>query len=95
LNAVPFARPIPLRRFRLGAEELIEMGDSRRPARADRRPFLGDGARISLGAEELIEMGQPVAVPGAVVPVDTGPSMGTVFAVGLIAAGVVALALAL
>jgi len=100
VNQIPLARPIPLRRFRLGAEELIEMGDARRAVRRDRRPFLGSGARISLGAEELIEMGQVVAVPAAVAPAavapaDAGPSMGTVLAVGLLAAGVVALALAL
>lgn len=92
MNQIPLARPIPLRRFRLGAEELIEMGDSRRQAaRRERRPFLGSGARISLGAEELIEMGQVVAVPAA----PAGPSMETVLVIGLVAAGVVALAMAL
>ena len=51
-------------RFRLGAEELIEMGRSKAPARSDRRPFLsGRGRRASMGAEELIEMGQGPSGP--------------------------------
>jgi hypothetical protein len=46
-------------RFRLGAEELIEMGRSKAPVGPNRKPFLsGRARRASMGAEELIEMGQ-------------------------------------
>ncbi len=56
-------RQVPLRRYRMGAEELIEMGrstpNSTGPVRSNRRPFLaGRGRGASMGAEELIEMGQ-------------------------------------
>lgn len=52
----------PVRRYSLGAEELIEMGrsnlNSKQPPRSDRRPYLsGRTRRNVLGAEELIEMG--------------------------------------
>lgn len=52
------AKAIPVRRYSLGAEELIEMGRTNGPSRPDRRPFLsGRSRKNSLGAEELIEMG--------------------------------------
>ena len=52
----------PVRRYSLGAEELIEMGrsdqSSKQAPRPDRRPYLsGRARRNALGAEELIEMG--------------------------------------
>lgn len=51
-------------RFRLGAEELIEMGRSKAPVNSNRRPFLsGRAKRASMGAEELIEMGQSGSKP--------------------------------
>lgn len=51
-------RTLPVHRFRLGAEELIEMGRSEGPDRPNRRPFLsGRHRKNTLGAEELIEMG--------------------------------------
>ena len=85
MSGIPIAmsRPVPLKRFRLGAEELIEMGDSRRPVPKGHKPFLGSRARPALGAEELIEMGQ--GTPAA------SPNVGTWIAVGVVA-GVAALA---
>lgn len=54
-------------RFRLGAEELIEMGRSKAPAQSNRRPFLsGRARRASMGAEELIEMGQGPSGPDVI-----------------------------
>lgn len=82
------SRPIPLKKYRLGAEELIEMGAARCAAHADRRPFLGNRARISMGAEELIEMGTgSLASPAS-------PDTGTFLAMGVVA-GIATLAFAL
>lgn len=51
-------RTLPVHRYRLGAEELIEMGRAEGPDRPNRRPFLsGRNRKPTLGAEELIEMG--------------------------------------
>jgi len=87
MSGIPLARPVPLRRFRLGAEELIEMGvRSRKPLHPEHRPFLGSRARVSMGAEELIEMGVGQTTMPVAPVAPAGPDVGTVLGVGLLVA---------